>query len=238
MFSGWIPFPLVHRFTIDTKSSSTFLLVGLPAHEVENPLIYPLSGHELGHSLWPQVKNNLSPILTEKIESLIRTDERFKNSWEETFKVKEDIQHNMWSSIPQGHTAEWALRQTEEIFCDLVGLQIFGDAYLHSFRYAVAGHGMTSPVYPSYKTRYEILCSSWRKMEPLNSEQPRIDFIPTRKNGQFSDVVSRLQWDIANAATESIQNEIEEQAVKICTEKNLNSWISLDWKDESDRGAS
>src|SRR5258708_1445850 len=29
-----------------------FVLIGLPASEAENPLLVPLAGHELGHSVW------------------------------------------------------------------------------------------------------------------------------------------------------------------------------------------
>jgi hypothetical protein len=43
-----------------------FVLIGIPASESENPLVLPLAGHELGHTLWGA--NQLAQIFDAKVE--------------------------------------------------------------------------------------------------------------------------------------------------------------------------
>src|SRR4051812_25114337 len=47
--SGTTP-PFTYPFVFSELPN--FVLIGLPASESDNPLIIPLAGHELGHSVW------------------------------------------------------------------------------------------------------------------------------------------------------------------------------------------
>jgi len=53
----------------------------------------------------------------------------------------------------------WALRQTEETFCDCIGLGIFGRAYLEAFSYLLSpSHlGGRTVIYPSTRNRVRTL---------------------------------------------------------------------------------
>ena len=54
--------------------------------------------------------------------------------------------------------ARWALRQTEESFCDFVGLRIFGTSFLEAFAYLLSPKaGPRSVFYPNMRTRVENL---------------------------------------------------------------------------------
>lgn len=50
-----------------------FVLIGFPSTESANPLIVPLAGHEIGHSLWivSDLKNKYKPLLRGKIVTLL-----------------------------------------------------------------------------------------------------------------------------------------------------------------------
>ena len=61
--SEWNFSPFTYHSITDLPG---FVLIGLPATESSNPLIIPLAGHELGHSVW---KSNR---FTEKFTSSIR----------------------------------------------------------------------------------------------------------------------------------------------------------------------
>ena len=99
-----------------------FILIGLPASEASNPLIVPLAGHELGHIVWRKY-DLLSHfgILIKKI-------------------VSEAIhpsggQLSLLESAHYPETYEFALRQAEEMFCDIFGMRIFKKAYVYAFFY-------------------------------------------------------------------------------------------------------
>lgn len=49
--SEWDYSPLTYS---EIKEMPSFVLLGLPASESSNPLLIPLAGHELGHSLWEE----------------------------------------------------------------------------------------------------------------------------------------------------------------------------------------
>jgi hypothetical protein len=49
-------------------------------------------------------------------------------------------------------------RQTEELFCDLLGLRLFGEGFIYSFIYLIAPNlGDRSPDYPSLTARVKAL---------------------------------------------------------------------------------
>ena len=65
-----------------------FVFIGLPSTESSNPLVIPLAGHELGHSIWQQymLDNYLTLPLQESVISTIRTNRRteFKQFFPDT----------------------------------------------------------------------------------------------------------------------------------------------------------
>lgn len=133
-----------------------FVLIGLPAPESANPLLLPVAGHELGHSIWakqsfgPKFHGPVAAELSSAIESKLP---EFNATFGLTTKpgsVDADLTAiEAW--IP---AAQWCLSQCEETFCDFVGLRIFGESYLKAFAYLLApSFGTRSKTYPSMAAR-------------------------------------------------------------------------------------
>jgi len=131
-----------------------FVLIGIPASECHNPLILPLAAHELGHAVWRRknVQVRFGPKIKRQIIDLYRQN-----------KVEFDARYGSLSDRPLmaalTEIYKLATRQLEEIFCDFVGIYVFGEAFLHSFRYLIApslGY-RRSPLYPGVRTRAEYM---------------------------------------------------------------------------------
>ena len=56
-----------------------YVLIGLPAHESGNPLLLPLAGHELGHSIWATI--DLSSKYAAQIDTKVVAD--IRKRWSE-----------------------------------------------------------------------------------------------------------------------------------------------------------
>lgn len=142
-----------------------FILIGLPAFESANGLILPLAGHELGHSVW--VKERFSDILqTEIQDGIIR---EIKAQWSTYTEFFPDIrQTDLFDLLGRPTWAGsylWCDKQCEEIFCDFVGIRVFGESYIYSFEYLLAPNlgDFRSPLYPSMQKRAEFLEQAGRE---------------------------------------------------------------------------
>jgi hypothetical protein len=134
-----------------------FIFIGVPASECQNPLIMPLAGHELGHVVWRR-RGALSAfepnIRTAVISQYRKNWDRFKKIFGITIdpsRLDTDLfLRRIWTQ-----SYRLASRQLEEIFCDYIGIFLFGRSFLYSFRYLVAPSlGQYRPVsYPSLSNR-------------------------------------------------------------------------------------
>ncbi|MFN7967150.1 MAG: hypothetical protein U0V87_15815 [Acidobacteriota bacterium] len=135
-----------------------YLLIGLPAPESANPLLLPIAGHELGHSVWR--KSLQGKELTQKVQSAL-VDALSTQYWSEfsrLFDVADPTRltsdlfvWNYWQP-----SFEFAKRQLEELFCDAFGIRLFGSAFGHAFAYLLSpnvGGSTRSPHYPNMKRR-------------------------------------------------------------------------------------
>jgi hypothetical protein len=139
-----------------------FVLIGLPAHESANPLLLPLVGHELGHSVWAKRKlqNEFAPRIAAEVVKII-AQPSWRTQYEKLFQKKGVTVAKLLSDLDLRKTWQpsmhWALRQAEETFCDFLGLNIFGPSFLKAFAYLLSpnhGHGR-SLSYPSFLARIE-----------------------------------------------------------------------------------
>lgn len=139
-----------------------FVLIGFPAHESANPLLIPLGGHELGHTIW--ASRHLIGDFSSALENIIVEAIRTKH-WEEFTALHPDISdkdsltgdllaRQSWISA-----SDWAARQCEETFCDMIGLRVFGEAYFHAFAYLLSPRplGARSGLYPRFGRRVQDL---------------------------------------------------------------------------------
>jgi hypothetical protein len=134
-----------------------FVLIGVPAFESSNPLVMALSGHELGHNAWS--RNLLIRKFGADIDSEVLTALQGKywaefQSFQPSAK-KSDLTTNMFVRPAWLPALAYSQRQLEELFCDAMGLRLFGEAFLHSFAYLLSPsvQGERFPYYPSVPRR-------------------------------------------------------------------------------------
>jgi hypothetical protein len=155
---NYIPF----TYPQNHPSLPTFVIIGLPASEASNALVLPVTGHELGHSLWRRDKcqDHFEPEINQAIIQAIKGplsseyNRIFRN-----FGIAAndcDEYENLWT---WERSADFCFRQVEEMFSDFVGLSLFGTSYLDSFEYLLSPALSTErdPEYPADATRAQYL---------------------------------------------------------------------------------
>ncbi len=137
--SEWNFSPFVYR---PINELPNVVLIGLPACESQNPLLLPLAGHELGHSIWRQ--KSIGGQLIPKIRSSVEAE--FKRREAEfvklfpvgTFPSDPAAGNNLFFIRVLSQVINLALSRCEETFCDFVGIRLFAEGYLHAFAYLLA----------------------------------------------------------------------------------------------------
>lgn len=142
-----------------------YLFIGLPAPESGNPLLVPLAGHELGHSVWirKSLEDQYRP--TAKAE-IVRQIETRWTEYSSLFRPKpalkpSDLTTDMFALESWSLALNVCLKQVEESLCDCLGLRLFGTSYLHAFAYLVSpGLLRRSVSYPAMQTRVKNLLTA------------------------------------------------------------------------------
>jgi len=134
--SEWTYSPLIYH---EIPVLPGYAFIGLPSSESDNPLLIPLSGHELGHSIWTTYKIDLEfvPEFIKAIKDYIR------DNWDDYTshfpKVKEEELNTVLAVQQTWQQARsWLFAQAKETFCDFIGLRIFGTSFLHAYAYLFA----------------------------------------------------------------------------------------------------
>jgi hypothetical protein len=145
--SEWMYSPFVFREILGLPG---FVLIGLPAAESSNPLLIPLAGHELGHSVWASnssgVRATLKPAVVGQILAVIRSRwAEYQQAFPSIHITQAQLDQDITAIKSWESAAIWALEQTEETFCDCLGLRLFGVSYLEAYAYLLA------PVIPGYR---------------------------------------------------------------------------------------
>jgi hypothetical protein len=205
-------------YPIPATDLAEFVLVGLPASEAQNALLLPIAGHELGHALWLRSKEKAR--LTNKILQL--TIEKFKSRWDEVKEEfpegvnKNEIDGDLQSREIWSKTNDIALRQCEEVFCDLVGFWIYGEAYIHAFSYILSpdNGARHSNLYPANRQRAQYLAKvaiSWGGVAARK--------LPERfaKPEEPSDLYARLAIEI----TTELVNDIATIVKNVCQDRDV-----------------
>lgn len=195
MSSEWdfSPFTMPHGTTL-----KGFVFVGMPATIAEKALLIPLAGHEFGHSVWnvqncePKVQQLLQPAIWNQIRArLAEALQAFGMTKEADLLTREG--RRRWQPARQ-----WASQQAQEIFCDLVGLRLFGASYAYAFVYLIApGLSAYRPWhYPHPRNRVEILASAASKWG-IHLPPALVALFPATKTpGSFEPFLG----DVADAA--------------------------------------
>ncbi|MGH9905160.1 MAG: hypothetical protein ACRD8U_06190 [Pyrinomonadaceae bacterium] len=199
-----------------------FVLIGFPAIESDNPLILPLAGHELGHTLWGQLDLH-STYLTQIKGAIINkiTTDWAKYSIYFPSLTKEQSYTDIVAYTTWSEAIEWALRQVEEVFCDVVGLRIFGGAYLEAFSFLVAprlGQERTA-LYPSLRDRVEYMCSAAEKwsIEIPSKYRERFEFAPAIS----PDEAWRFRLELADFACNEQVDSLIQKVLAVAHDKKI-----------------
>jgi hypothetical protein len=156
--SEWDYSPFVYLPTNDLPEC---VLIGVPAFESANPLLVALAGHELGHNVWS------AQDLGGKFDSKLRAEILAAIKGIHWSKFQECFPHATHDNLTTDMFVQqawlpahaFAKRQLEEVFCDMMGLRLFAESYLHAFAYLLSPciPGERTPFYPSIQTRVEYL---------------------------------------------------------------------------------
>jgi len=141
----YIPF----TYPMSLRELSDYVLIGGPVPEADNVLILPFAGHEIGHSAWKvhAIQGDISLQFVTDIEHCANLAPA---------KATE-IDRAMSGRLVQ-HCFAIGLRQIEEIYCDFVGMLIFGESYLYAFEYLLSpGMANRSLDYPNEHDRIYCL---------------------------------------------------------------------------------
>ena len=137
--SGWEYSPFIFP---DVPDLPGYALIEFPAPESGNPLLIPLAGHELGHSLW--LRQDLPIVFSRRAhEETVNAITARIDGFTQIFRLPSPLTPadlTTDTSVMQVYeqSENWLICQAEESFCDFVGLRIFGIAYLEAFCYLLA----------------------------------------------------------------------------------------------------
>lgn len=213
------------------------VVVGLPVMEAANALVTPLAGHELGHAVWQAKK--LSEETAEGRENALR--EVFLKRWEKFRHYTEvDSKDIMESRLK---TYEWGLiplaaleKVCQEVFCDMLGVRIFGMGYLYAFEYLAAPSlGKTDlQEYPTLDARARYLADAMERVveaeqndrgrgttkdAPAANGWPRLAGYAERFSKEArSDLedYEKFLLDSAHQACGSLVPQLRDRAAEVC----------------------
>jgi hypothetical protein len=227
---NYVPF----TYPLNVPELPNFVVIGLPASESFNSLIIPAAGHELGHSIWrvKDLDTKFSVKVTNSIVSLIR-----RNFWDRYREINPDVNtkaalKDKKSKSTWGLSYVWALRQLQEVYCDLIGLGLFGEAYLHTFKYLIAPSISSDrpETYPTSRQRAEYLVRA-SKSNPFKVNVPP-NYLKSFEDEQAASEPKeyRLLLDIADSCTSEVFPIILKEAADFLTRKSHKAPPRARWK--------
>lgn len=185
-----------------------FVFIGLPAMEASNALILPLAGHELGHAVWSQ--NNLLDSLEQDMLATLRAIYQSSKFFAKKGRPASSLmQWDMQDIANLEAASTWLERQTEEIFCDCVGVRLFGAGFLHSFHYLISpslGLGRSSD-YPSISQRVSFLEKSASHFGHKIPNDFSKSFVALEVDSYFSELDKKI-LRVVEEANESLFDKV------------------------------
>jgi hypothetical protein len=225
LFSEWRFSPFTELYPGDFGDK--FVLVGLPVPEGGNPLIASLAGHELGHNIWRCLPKALIEIIGKEVKNKVTETikgqlwERFVKAFKLSKKQELD-QDELFDTIYPWRAAEtWGISHCEEMFCDCIGLCIFGEGYLHAFQYLLSpGGGLRNPGYPSVRNRIGALLQA---SETLGLSVPKTFNEEFDETDVSSDPKQQLLLEVSDEASHNLVPVLIEIAKQWCANKGIIS---------------
>jgi len=163
--SEWDYSPLAYA---EIPCLPNFVLIGFPAPESTNPLLLPLAGHELGHCVW-RVGRFVSEFRARLLRHVIG---EAKSRWTEYNThhpglTQDELETGLLGRQSLALAVDSATRQTEETFCDFIGVRVFGTSFLSAFAYLVPLSSVGLSKSSSASTKPRQSCHQvWRASGP------------------------------------------------------------------------
>lgn len=185
--SEWMFSPFTYPAT--NADIPNCMFIGLPATEAGNSLILPLAGHELGHSVWRKPLTGVAGLLAALRSELTAAYHAHWARFQQVFSTKspkEDLLADLLLRRPWTQSYRLAARHIEELFCDLIGLRLFGESFIYSFVYLLAPTwGERALNYPSIFARVRAIEAASKRFNIDN----KIDVAKlfTETTGQLSE---------------------------------------------------
>jgi hypothetical protein len=201
-----------------------FVFIGLPASEADNPLIVPLAGHELGHSVWrhTSVSSHLYPKISNNVYLTIKDHWAYFTKGFPDYATKNPsvLNHDLFAIELWKHANGLSARQSEELLCDFLGVRIFGESFLHSFAYLIAPSlgGYRPDQYPKLEQRAHYLAYA---AESLSFS------VPANYSSLFMDSPRSMTKQeevllfIADEATRKTVDDILQEADQVCNNAKI-----------------
>ncbi len=200
-----------------------FVIIGLPASESDNVLIFPSAGHELGHSVW--IKHALATILGPIIISYI--DEAFlqaRSEIELNFQIPRtaDFEQDMFVQMVKSSVFKSAIAQTEEYFSDFLGMILFGESYLHAFEFLIAPQlsGARSSSYPDTHRRSKVISDYALTKLGITIDAYSDSFISDQPPATAQD---KLILRLADVVTERVLEQTYSTALGVVTDAKVST---------------
>lgn len=136
------------------EALSEFVFIGFPAYLSRNSLLMPLAAHELAHAAW-RIKSLEGPVYV-SVENIARN---YFAENAENIRSKFGIQSDLFAETQEEEIFEQCLEliiaQSEELFCDLFGVNLFGESYVYAlYWFIMPGFGNRAPSnYPRLQDR-------------------------------------------------------------------------------------
>ncbi len=202
------------------------VFIGISASESENPLVLPLAGHELGHTLWaahefdklfyPRVERAMLSILAGRLPELDSMYPGFVKITATAAELDLDIPVKQYIA----DSVEWALTQTQEYFCDAVGLYLFDEAFLHAYAYLLAPRAASPRVF-DYPNTLPRIKSLTKAASYFRKQSSRLYSVPANYSTQFEDADEpqdkdiRFRVSLADAAASNLGATIYQLVTKL-----------------------
>ncbi|MER8562055.1 hypothetical protein [Mesorhizobium sp. M0578] len=217
-----------------TDDLPNLMFIGLPSTEAGNSLILPLAGHELGHSIWRKKKGGSPALAIDKKlqQSLLSMYVANWKDFQKTFNVSNpdsDLLTDLFLRNIWTQSYKLAIRQVEELFCDLIGLRIFGESFLYSFLYLIAPNiGDRAAHYPALVARVTVLteaCKHYAIEQPKDFQSYFLD--PPKRIPSADEFVLKM----ADLASEALTSDL----IEVVREHITKSALPLPDNAERDR---
>ncbi len=192
-----------------------FVLIGIPAHESGNPLVAPLAGHEMGHALWAEVveRSLWHPAFLTRLKASVLA--KIRASWADFHRLHpeistpDDLETELFATAAWAPAFAWAQRQSEEYFCDFVGLRLFGESFLYAFAHLLSPvvEGMRALHYPNMlrRVRFQMQAAlRYGIQPPANYES----WFKDRDEPSDEDRHEKFLVELADSAADELAPEL------------------------------